>query len=856
MSLLLDRKRIRDGLRLSVLSVEDAIAESVVQLAIPRPPQSLPHHQKHHGGTAATAMGSGQRRIINNVPSGALSPTSASLDDLAADDWYLMRHDHSPPPALLAAIPHHFAALAHIDAVGFGSASPLVVMGSGGVTSSSGQLVFSSSPSVAVSAAAPSVGGAGTLNGPGAPIVGTEAPELTLPAVSRGASPIEPANGAEPPLQLPLPPPARRTSLPNASIIGSSPGIPVPVLPPAPPTSRRRSSLDDSAFDPPSHHSNPNVSGAERGGSSTLAPVPESSAGTPASAAAQLGDGEPLSLPQSETSAGSAAAGGAAEAFPQLPTASGHHQYRAQIIDLPMVIGSRNGSADDVASAAATAQTARSMVASTSFGEELVDYEAELAFAEDEAEDAAAAAEVSGAAAAAAARQLQQQRISRARDSTAVRRLSAGEMGKELGVIVTEPMRQGFAPPPRRPSLPFLAPILLPAISAGITTDDDYTGGGRRGLVLPPPPPVPPPVPPMTAPPTPVTPDHSTRPSSIPASLPPPTPQSEKSEAAPSLFAKRPVVALVPGKKAMPSQLAMLLGVTGTAGQNPLALNYSRYAGKHAHHSVPLKLFLPFTGEPPASISLAVARGTTVEQAIGYALFEYVERGMQPSLDAARLEPTRWAMRIAEDDGEVDDDFPALDRTRPVDRFAFDAFALCEIGGGDGNGPPIVTPSTAHSGMTFTNGTSKRANPSNGTGTRPGSAAARMDGSTTSTAAAVVGGATAGGGALASTAPAALTGQSTQFPPTVPGVGALGPAAAAAGAAASTLAAVNLPPMPIAGVPEKLFLRVHLYATVECAESAELTRATTCCEWRPTGRRLTWHGRLAHWGPGSGNCFS
>ncbi|KAJ1943442.1 Component of a membrane-bound complex containing the Tor2p kinase [Linderina macrospora] len=35
-----------------------------------------------------------------------------------------------------------------------------------------------------------------------------------------------------------------------------------------------------------------------------------------------------------------------------------------------------------------------------------------------------------------------------------------------------------------------------------------------------------------------------------------------------------------------------------------------------------------------------------------------------------------WALRIAED-GEIDDDFPALDRTRPVAKFAFDEFALC-----------------------------------------------------------------------------------------------------------------------------------------------------------------------------------
>ena len=36
-------------------------------------------------------------------------------------------------------------------------------------------------------------------------------------------------------------------------------------------------------------------------------------------------------------------------------------------------------------------------------------------------------------------------------------------------------------------------------------------------------------------------------------------------------------------------------------------------------------------------------------------------------------------MRIVEDDGSIDDDFPALDRNRKIEKFAFDAFAISLI---------------------------------------------------------------------------------------------------------------------------------------------------------------------------------
>lgn len=59
----------------------------------------------------------------------------------------------------------------------------------------------------------------------------------------------------------------------------------------------------------------------------------------------------------------------------------------------------------------------------------------------------------------------------------------------------------------------------------------------------------------------------------------------------------------------------------------------------------------------------------TVEEALGHALYVYWEEGRLPRLDqglsgeedpkwADRMSTIGWVLRIAEEDGEVDDDFP------------------------------------------------------------------------------------------------------------------------------------------------------------------------------------------------------
>jgi len=58
----------------------------------------------------------------------------------------------------------------------------------------------------------------------------------------------------------------------------------------------------------------------------------------------------------------------------------------------------------------------------------------------------------------------------------------------------------------------------------------------------------------------------------------------------------------------------------------------------------------------------------TVADAIGLSLWTYNEEGFKPSIQGNKMNVNRWTMRMVED-GEVDFDFPALGRTRPVADF-------------------------------------------------------------------------------------------------------------------------------------------------------------------------------------------
>ena len=88
-------------------------------------------------------------------------------------------------------------------------------------------------------------------------------------------------------------------------------------------------------------------------------------------------------------------------------------------------------------------------------------------------------------------------------------------------------------------------------------------------------------------------------------------------------------------------------------------------------------MYIPYSSQPLVPLEVAIKPEATVDEVIGFALYEYTETGRTPAL----LEPLKnlssWQLRIAEDEGIIDDDFPALDKTRRVKKYSFDQYALC-----------------------------------------------------------------------------------------------------------------------------------------------------------------------------------
>ena len=81
-------------------------------------------------------------------------------------------------------------------------------------------------------------------------------------------------------------------------------------------------------------------------------------------------------------------------------------------------------------------------------------------------------------------------------------------------------------------------------------------------------------------------------------------------------------------------------------------------------------MYFPHARQPLGKpMLLNVRSDATVEEVVGFSMWSYWEEGWLPKLDeglggeddpkwATRLSATGWILRIAEEDGEVDDDFP------------------------------------------------------------------------------------------------------------------------------------------------------------------------------------------------------
>ncbi|UZJ54276.1 hypothetical protein CBS101457_003596 [Exobasidium rhododendri] len=156
------------------------------------------------------------------------------------------------------------------------------------------------------------------------------------------------------------------------------------------------------------------------------------------------------------------------------------------------------------------------------------------------------------------------------------------------------------------------------------------------------------------------------------------------------------------------SGVSALMNKHSEGPSNPFAATYKGVAGGNVSSgsSTLIEVYFPFASHQEAttsketrsganaiypkkkSMSLNVRKDATIEGVIGYSLYCYTEEDWKPRLEEGsitepgmeldwRLSTIGWTLRIVED-GEVDDDYPAIDRTLTVGKFGADELAICE----------------------------------------------------------------------------------------------------------------------------------------------------------------------------------
>lgn len=112
--------------------------------------------------------------------------------------------------------------------------------------------------------------------------------------------------------------------------------------------------------------------------------------------------------------------------------------------------------------------------------------------------------------------------------------------------------------------------------------------------------------------------------------------------------------------------------------KNPLE-SFAVLSGKGVLDPLHIRMYAPFSKNPSKPFEVPLLRtvpqeGTfgkkqvMVADAIGLSLWRYCEEQLQPPIEASKLYVNRWTLRMVEE-GEVDYDFPALSRNKPINDF-------------------------------------------------------------------------------------------------------------------------------------------------------------------------------------------
>ncbi|KAF8656522.1 hypothetical protein AX16_002486 [Volvariella volvacea WC 439] len=192
---------------------------------------------------------------------------------------------------------------------------------------------------------------------------------------------------------------------------------------------------------------------------------------------------------------------------------------------------------------------------------------------------------------------------------------------------------------------------------------------------------------------SPLTPAPSAKPETEAIQEPPPNPEKRPPPPAvtvtmppPELdFQRKAVLPIRPQKSALSAMLA-----SSGSSSNPFSEFYAAISGRSEGASTNVRVYFPHAKHPAGEpMELNVRKDAMVEEVIGYALWSYWEEGWLPKLNEGisgeddpqwqiKLSAVGWILRLAEDDGEVDDDFPPPDRLAKITGFPSDAYAILE----------------------------------------------------------------------------------------------------------------------------------------------------------------------------------
>lgn len=152
------------------------------------------------------------------------------------------------------------------------------------------------------------------------------------------------------------------------------------------------------------------------------------------------------------------------------------------------------------------------------------------------------------------------------------------------------------------------------------------------------------------------------------------SPKKQKLQPTPTLQAlppPRPISFIPPV-----SALTQALQAKEQKPSNPLQRFASWNAASEAQaNPIYIRVYCPFSTKPSKPIELLIRKfddkgeAVTVAESIGYALWRYQEEKVEPPLPPEKLNVNCWVLRMY-DDGEIDDEFPPLQRNRLLMDFA------------------------------------------------------------------------------------------------------------------------------------------------------------------------------------------